>query len=262
MFQNIILIISFLCFSNFAYCQTESPYHLSKKKEFIFLSTGAITSGLSFYLKDNIEPLTIDKINLLDRNSINSFDRKATQYSSRNAKLGSDVFFYSAAALPAFFLINKRTRNEIPKIGFLYIEANLINVGITLTTKNISLRTRPFVYNSDFDLEEKLEKNARQSFFSGHTSLVATNCFFTAKVFSDYHPNSKWKPFVWSAAIVAPAITGYLRVRAGRHFPTDVMTGYAAGALVGFFTPHLHKKMNRNVELSVLPMGGYFSFRF
>lgn len=260
--RKIFPTLLFLFYTSLLFCQTESPYQLSTKKEIIFLSTGATTSGVSYFLENKIEPLTIGNINLLDKNSINSFDRKATQFNSQKAKLGSDVFFYSAAALPGLFLINKRTRNEIKKIGFLYVEANLINAGITLTTKNITLRTRPFVYNSDFDIEEKLEKDARQSFFSGHTSLVATNCFFTAKVFSDYHPNSKWKPFVWSAAIVAPAITGYLRVRAGRHFPTDVITGYAAGALVGFFTPHLHKKINRNVELSVLPMGGYFSFRF
>ena len=72
--------------------------------------------------------------------------------------------------------------------------------------------------------------------------MTAANTFFAAKVFSDYYPDSKWKPVVWTAAATIPAITGYLRVKGGRHFTTDVITGYAVGAAVGYLVPHFHKK--------------------
>ena len=31
------------------------------------------------------------------------------------------------------------------------------------------------------------------------------------------------------------------RVRAGEHFPTDVMAGVFAGAMIGVLVPHLHR---------------------
>ena len=45
-------------------------------------------------------------------------------------------------------------------------------------------------------------------------------------------------------AVVATAITTFTaieRVRAGDHFPTDVIAGAIAGAGVGIIVPHLHR---------------------
>ena len=64
---------------------------------------------------------------------------------------------------------------------------------------------------------------------------------------------------MWSGAFLIPATTAYLRVKAGRHFPTDVIAGYATGAIVGYLIPHLHKKERKNSNLSWSPilMGDY-----
>ena len=89
----------------------------------------------------------------------------------------------------------------------------MLNAGVTLLTKYTVRRIRPFNFDPNTSLEKKTSVNAKASFFSGHTSITATNSFFTAKVFSDYYPDSKWKPMVWTVAASIPAITGYLRVR-------------------------------------------------
>jgi membrane-associated phospholipid phosphatase len=65
-------------------------------------------------------------------------------------------------------------------------------------------------------------------------------CFAAASMFSAYHPDSKWKPVVWTVAAILPAATAYYRVRGGKHFITDVATGYAMGALTGILIPRLH----------------------
>ena len=104
-------------------------------------------------------------------------------------------------------------------------------------------------------LESKQTFTAGASFFSGHTSCVASNSFFAARVFSDYYPESKWKPVVWGAAIALPAVTGYLRVKAGKHYPSDVIAGYAVGAAVGYFVPKLHRTPYRLPEGMHLDMG-------
>ena len=103
-------------------------------------------------------------------------------------------------------------------------------------------RARPFVYNPDAPLGEKQNKDARYSFFSGHTSGTACLSVVAAKIWSDYHPGSGWKPLVWSTALAWPAAVGILRVKAGKHFPTDVLVGYAVGFACGYFLPKIHFK--------------------
>ena len=90
-----------------------------------------------------------------------------------------------------------------------------------------------------------------------------------AKVFSDYHPNSKQflKIAVWTFSISLPAVTGFFRVRAGKHFPSDVIMGYALGAVSGWIIPHLHKKdlmSNGNYSILLGTVGNGFgmSLRF
>lgn len=182
-----------------------------------------------------------DQLEILDKNSINSFDRKSVNYFSDDVHKLSNNFWHSSFIIPALLALKKDCRNDLMTIGALWGETIVINAGITVLVKYSVQRTRPFVYNPDAPTEKKLTTNAKSSFFSGHTSMTAANTFFAAKVFSDYYPNSNWKPVVWSVAATIPAITGYLRVKAGKHFPTDTIVGYSVGALTGFFVPHLHK---------------------
>ena len=55
---------------------------------------------------------------------------------------------------------------------------------------------------------------------------------------------------MWAGAAVYPALVAYLRRDSGHHFRTDVLTGYAIGAAIGYFIPQLHK-VSQNEQLSV-----------
>ena len=83
-------------------------------------------------------------------------------------------------------------------------------------------------------------------------AATAAATFLTAKVFSDLNPDSRAKPYVWAAAAVIPASVGYLRMKAGQHFITDNIVGYALGAGTGILVPQLHKRLN-NTNLSIAP---------
>ena len=116
--------------------------------------------------------------------------------------------------------------------------------GFTNLSKRIAKRPRPYMYNDNYDIfpmEMRRRDDARMSFFSGHTSGSAAMYYFTAVTFSKYYPDSKLKPFVWGTSISIPVLTGFMRVKAGKHFPTDVLLGYVVGALIGgVLVPALH----------------------
>ncbi|HLP95326.1 MAG TPA: phosphatase PAP2 family protein [Saprospiraceae bacterium] len=168
-------------------------------------------------------------------------DRKSTHWQSNRAKKASDLIFYGATLAPLVLLADPNTRKEAAVISVLYLETLSLNSGLTELTKNLAKRSRPYTYNPDYPLAPKFGRDARKSFFSGHTSSTAASCFFAAKVWSDYHPGNRWKPLVWATAVTIPAITGFLRMRAGKHFFTDVAVGYSIGATIGYLIPVLHR---------------------
>ena len=241
----------------------QSPYQLDWKKESILIGSGILAYSGSFYLESKIDPLSLEDIYALDRADINSFDRKASFFFSDKARRASDVLRTSSYLVPSLLLINKKPRKDFTTIVVLYGETLLLTKGITKLTKRTTKRIRPFVYNELVSLSEKQKVKAQFSFFSGHVSGTAANCFFTAKVFSDYFPDSKFKPLVWTGAALIPAVTGYLRVRGGRHFYTDVIAGYFVGAGIGILVPHLHKnKKDRKLSLYPTSTGFYMSWSF
>lgn len=230
----------------------QSPYRLCPGKELGIIATGGAAVGAGVWLKDQTTLLTAAELEQLDRTQVNVFDRVAIGLHSPSAREASDYFLDGSHLLPILLLAGKPTRHHFGQIALLWGETVLVNGGLTFTSKYAFRRPRPYVYSIETNAPEKQTTNAQASFFSGHTSAAAANAFFTAKVFSDFYPESKWKPVVWATAATIPAITGYLRVRSGRHYPTDVIAGYAVGALTGFFIPHLHKNAGlkkKGVEL-------------
>ena len=125
----------------------------------------------------------------------------------------------------------------------IVLEGMLATYTLTELTKLLAKRRRPYVYGlSQFD-GELFTQNSRKSFFSGHSSYTAVNYYLGAKMFNDFYPDSKWKPLVWSSAAILPAITAWKRVQGGKHFVTDVLVGYIAGALIGILIPELHRNL-------------------
>ena len=97
--------------------------------------------------------------------------------------------------------------------------------------------------------------------------MTAAICFTTAKVFSDYSDNRTHEALVWTGAVIVPAVTGYLRYNAGKHFPSDIIAGYFIGGAVGYLVPWLHRRKPVVKGLSVSPFstgdgaGLYLSYR-
>ena len=238
-------------------CQKAKTYNWSWDKDGAVLASSLAGFAGTQYMINSVGQPTNADIRVLDYNSVWGFDRGAIFNNSEGAASMSDMFLFSSFALPYISILDKDARGERGTILGMMFETLLINTNITNAFKASTKRLRPYAYRVGLGEDLSISSKTRQSFISGHTSNVAAASFFTAKVISDMNPNSKWKPLVWASAFMIPATTGYLRYKAGRHFPSDVVVGYGVGALIGYFVPHFHK-VNRNkaFKLGVLPVGG------
>jgi membrane-associated phospholipid phosphatase len=148
-------------------------------------------------------------------------------------------------------------RKDFWKIGYLYIEALTASGVLYSTAVNLTNRYRPFTYNKNSPLEMAEESNSKKSFFAGHVTLVATSSFFMAKVYAQYHPDSKLKWVFYGGAGVLTAATAVMRNLAGMHFLSDVLLGAGVGMASGILVPGLHKfKPGKKQHLALLPFGG------
>lgn len=249
--QLLFLFLFSSCFSVFINAQP--VYQLKPKKEITIVGTGLALGGAAYFLNKELNPLTLSEIESLQAKGISDWEEWTTGQGSRKSRIASDIVVYSSQLIPGIMtLADNSMRKDAFKIGALYGEVFLVNLGMTAFTKNAVRRARPFVYDNDTPLDEKMTKSARTSFYSGHTSETAAMCFLTASLYADYHPDGKWKPVVWSAAAVVPAAAGILRMRAGKHFPSDVITGYVMGAAVGYFLPKIHRPRKRSDETTFI----------
>ena len=241
----LVLFFSFI-YTSAITGQSYEPYRVSIKKEMAIFGTTASMLGINYWLEKRNSALSIDQISMLSKGKINLLDRSAIGNYSHRADIASDVFLIANSLAPLTLLFSKNLDKSKSDYLLMFGETFALNGAVTLLVKSSINRTRPYAYNATVPLGKKLEKDAKKSFFSGHTSQSASLAFFSAKVFADLYPDSKYKKLVWTGAIVLPAATAYFRYKAGQHFPTDVLTGYAVGAIIGYIIPMIHKTSSRN----------------
>lgn len=241
---------------------TNHVYKWDPVKDPAIMAGGILTWGTGKYLKSNSEKISMEDLQFRNPQNIWLFDRSTADNYSESADQISDILLYSTMALPFVHYSGKVCRDQGLIIGAMALETFFITDGITNITKALIKRYRPYTYNQELPVEEKLSSSARYSFVSGHTSNTAAFGFFTAKVYSDLYPDSKWKPLIWTIGAGVPAATAYLRYKAGKHFPTDVIAGYALGASIGYLIPHLHKINNEERSIHLAPSSGGIVLHF
>lgn len=264
---SLILIFSFL----FAKAQDNDDrmYHLNLKVDIPLTVVGLGATYFGFETinaKDSISDATL--LNL-DKNDINALDRGAAGNWDVDAERLSDPFFLGAFPFGLVLLADKQVRSEVGTIGLMYLEAVAISSGLYASVTGVSNRLRPLVYQdySKHSIDEydqmypEIDLNDdgnRNSFFGGHPMITATTTFFVAKVYSDLHPESNFRYALWGFAGAATTFNAYMRYKAGKHFPTDLITGVSIGVLSGILVPQLHKKKPSEGGFSMSPiMGNY-----
>lgn len=203
----------------------------------------------------------------LDKNNIPAFDRWAAGKHNDALDKFSYYPFYAAMPLPLVLLADSKIAKNAGTVGMLYLEA-FAYTGVTYTGSVYFVdRFRPDVYNTSLDLNYRKNGNFRNSFYAGHVALVATSTFFIAKVYSDYHPHSPWNWVMYGGATAATLGMSYIRLEAGKHFPSDILIGAIIGTASGILTPELHKRMRHPRHWELHPdmsrgLGFNFAYHF
>lgn len=130
--------------------------------------------------------------------------------------------------------------------GIMYAETVALTMALTNIVKMAVRRPRPIAYaeaeaHRDDPSYSNASTDSSLSFFSGHASMTsAVGATATYLAFA----RSPGSVRAWLTLAVASGLTTFTsieRVRAGKHFPTDVIAGAFAGAGIGVVVPHLHR---------------------
>jgi membrane-associated phospholipid phosphatase len=223
------------------------PYEL-KAKDFWLGPGGVGLFALGASLHSGHGEITLEEILALDRDDVNAFDRPATRNWSIDwadrSDVSRDIVVFSALLATTAPPLVRGKWSETLTVTVMFAEAYAIMGGVTYLTKVAAARKRPYLYNTDLTPEERLgaESDPKSSFFSGHAAAAFTAAAFLSKVFTDVYGASPWSTLVWASSLSLAAYTSFARVKAGVHFPTDVIAGAAVGFAIGYLVPVLHKK--------------------
>jgi len=226
---------------------TTSPYRTSCAQEITYLTAGGLLNLAGAIKANTNAPPTLADLAKLDVSDLPSYDRPYVDRWNPDLEKLSDVFLASSVAFPAALILLHQ--DDAKTLTILYAETILLASGGANLSKGISQRCRPFAYGDRAPLRYKLDKDARRSFFSGHAAGISSSLVFAAKVYSDYHPNSRYLSYVWGGAVIGAVAGTWARVETGWHFPSDALAGMLWGGLVGYTVPAFHHPGGGRVSL-------------
>ncbi|MFD1142984.1 phosphatase PAP2 family protein [Larkinella insperata] len=254
-----LLVFLFYSLASFGQVDTlsRSPYRVYKTYELPASLAVLGTSIFGFRQLDRYASFTTEDITKLNPVHLNAFDRPiayADPAGFDRAQKRSDQFLNLSIASPLLLMLSKDLRKEALDLLTIYTTAHAVNNLIYFATTFSIRRARPLTYNPAVPLQDKIGYAKSNSFYSGHVSFSTTATFFGAKVLTDYYHLKGWKrAAIFTAAALPPILVGVNRMQAGKHFRTDVLTGFVVGAACGIGVPELHKLRQRTRNLSFRP---------
>jgi membrane-associated phospholipid phosphatase len=234
-------------------------------------ATLGFTSLLELVLSTGeIRPQQIDAN--FSTSSLLSIDRGAiSQHIDPNAAARSEVGLFAALGFAALdpVLTGFRDGREAAVVdAFMYAEAASLAWGLSDLAKVAVRRPRPIAYieranalahGANPATYDNTSTDSALSFFSGHAAVTSSIAAAATYIAFARSPGSvrPWLTLLGGAGLAA--FVSIERVRAGAHFPTDVMAGASAGAGVGALVVHLHRVdtvQQRPVWVGVVPASG------
>jgi len=199
----------------------------------VIFAKSIVHTGVNLLYNDHLNQVRAGgnswKVGLIDNAARTSYNGR-TAHISDGMALGTAL----AAGMVTFAL----PKNQQTQYIQLAVQNVWITANITQTVKMLALRNRPYTQVPGF-VSTKTDDHF--SFFSGHSAITATAAT-TAILMALNQPNiPTWgKAAAYTAGGLALTTAG-LRIAAGKHYPSDVVTGILVGVAVAVINTKLHE---------------------
>lgn len=180
-----------------------------------------------------------------------AFERSVQRNFSPQSSTISDVTLLTSIFTPLVTLYGVKEGASYQNSAIIYGQALSATFLLNSMTKNIALRARPFATSS----YEVTELDDHLSFYSGHSATSFTAGVSGSYLFSAVETDLTLRSLHWGVALGLSSFTAHARVRAGRHYPTDVLVGAVSGIAAGILTPMLHRVEVRISEEEIASAG-------
>lgn len=218
--------------------QAPQSFELKPRREWTLLAAGGVLFGLSALAKPDYRcPCSPDGINRIDRPFAGDPFRPGP---AKASDILNGITWTAPFLLDYVDLRGQPSgTSQFGTDALILGESLLISQGLTRLTKRLAGRPRPFVYGLPPGDPEFTENDSYASFYSGHASSAFAVSMAYAQIYARHHPTGR-RALVYGIAAGVSTTTAILRVRAGKHFPTDVLVGSATGIAIGLTIPALH----------------------
>jgi len=128
----------------------------------------------------------------------------------------------------------------------VYAETQAAGTLLNTITKYLVQRPRPYTHSThkrDPNVAKYIESqgdDAYLSFYSGHSSAAFSAAISGSYLFGSTSTDTGARKVMWGVEMALAGATANLRVRAGKHYYSDVITGALVGSGLGIGIPLLH----------------------
>ena len=261
---SILLLVLFLSVSQESTCQKIKPgvpdyfpYELRAEQEIGLILTGTGMLYGSVIGQMNKQGWGYSPVSRLDPMDVWFLDRPATNNWHPGLN-GIREFLEPASGLASMGLIGsygvvsaiqKKTWSELMTLTMMYMEGLYFAIGGELLIKSIVNRARPYAYNLDLPIEERIRGGNNESFISGNATILFYNAAFISLAAFDLYPDARWPAYLIGGSFVLAELSAFWSVRSGMHFPTDVIGGALLGSATALFINRIHKKGARGLNI-------------
>lgn len=190
----------------------------------------AIVSTALLYELDAVTPRT---------GSWFSFEDSVESNFSPTAASLSDALLVSTVLVPVVAQSGE-SGTVFGNTMLVYGETLSLSVWLNSVVKYAVRRARPYTHHPSPVVHRLMRdrKDANLSFYSGHASTAFSAFVSGGLLYSATHDDPGGRRALWGAQAALAAATAHLRVRAGRHYYSDVVVGAVVGSALGALVPY------------------------
>jgi membrane-associated phospholipid phosphatase len=173
---------------------------------------------------------------------------------STGAARMSDSLIAVTIAAPVAAAVGKGVTPRFLNTGVVYAETLSANLLLNALSKVVFRRPRPYTYRYLDD--SQADDDWFVSFYSGHSSTAFSTAVAGSYLFAESAPNDASRIVMWGTELTLASATAMLRVRAGKHYYSDVVVGALLGVGLGIGVPVLHGARYRPKAAELIAAGG------